>query len=92
MVNLKHDGFKCTEILVKAHGLGFRLKEIPVDYNHQTDSKAVPGGIKMIQVTAIAMLALFQLWVQSFREYKDGILQLCPIRGKQFIDCIIRKV
>ena len=60
MLCLKHDGFKSSEIAVKAYSLGFQLKEIPVDYTHDEDSKAVPGGIKTVKVTIFAVLALLQ--------------------------------
>ena len=79
MLSLKHDGFKSSEILVKAHGLGFQLKEIPIDYEHNRDSKAVPGGIKTIKVTVLATLALFQLWFQSIKEYREGVILFCPV-------------
>ena len=79
MLSLKHDGFKSSEILVKAHGLGFQLKEIPIDYEHNRDSKAVPSGIKTIKVTVLATLALFQLWFQSIKEYREGVILFCPV-------------
>ena len=70
MLSLKHDGFKSSEIVVKAHSLGFQLEEVPVDYTHDEDSKAVPGGIKTIKVTIFAVLALLQLFAGND---KDGI-------------------
>ena len=89
MLSLKHDGFKSSEIAVKAHSLGFQLKEVPVDYTHDEDSKAVPGGIKTIKVTIFAILALLQLWFQSIREYRDGILPLNPVN--KFFYCLFNK-
>ena len=83
LLNLKHDGFKSSEIVVKAHSLGFNLKEVAVDYTHDEDSKAVPGGIKSIKVTFVAIIALLQLWFQSVREYRDGTLPSCPVNLKK---------
>ena len=91
ILSLKHDGLKSSEIAVKAHSLGFKLKEIPVDYTHNIDSKAVPGGIRAIKVTVLATLALFQLWFQSIKEYRDGVIPFCPVYSKIFIDYIIGK-
>ena len=85
ILKLKHDGFKSSEIIVKAHGLGFKLKEIPVEYTHKTDSKAVPGGIKAIEVIIGASLAFCNLWIISLKEFSDGILPICPIKGAQII-------
>jgi glycosyltransferase involved in cell wall biosynthesis len=80
MLSLKHDGFKSSEIVVKAHSLGFKLKEVPVIYNHDIDSRAVPGGVKAIKITMLAMFALFQLWLQSIGEYKKGVLTFLPVK------------
>ena len=88
---LKHDGFKSSEIVVKAHGLGFRMKEMPVEYNHDDDSKAVPHGIKSISVIFFATIAIFQLWFLSIREYQLGILPYCPVSGKKYLDILFHK-
>jgi len=86
ILNLSHDGFKSTEIIVKAYGLGYKMKELPVDYAHREDSKAVPGGFQAIEVTLRATLAMFQLWRQSIKDYKKGTLDYCPVRGKIIIN------
>ena len=91
ILSLKHDGLKSSEIAVKAHSLGFKLMEIPVDYTHNIDSKAVPGGIRAIKVTALATLALFQLWFQSIKDYRDGVIPFCPVYNKNIIDYLIGK-
>jgi len=86
LLKLNHDGFKSSEIVVKAHSLGFKLKEIAVEYTHKIDSKAVPGGLKAIVITFNATLALCKLWFISFRGFREGILPICPIKGTPVIN------
>ena len=83
---LKHDGFKSSEIAVKLHGLGLRVKEMPVKYFHDEDSKAVPRGFASIKVTIVALFALLQLWLLTLKEYRRGLYSVCPLRGKKVID------
>ena len=90
MLNLDHDGFKSSEIIVKAYGLDYKMKEIAVEYFHDEDSKAVPGGLKTIKVTFFALLAIFQLYFQSIREYRSGIFINCPVNMKKLIDFIFK--
>ena len=83
---LKHDGFKSSEIAVKLYGLGLNIKEMSVEYFHDEDSRAVPGGLASIKVTLVALLALIELWLLTLREYKRGMYIRCPLNGKSIID------
>ena len=89
LLALKHDGFKSSEIAVKLYGLGLKIKEMPVEYFHDEDSKAVPGGLAAINVTLVALLALFQLWVLTIKEYNQGVYSVCPLRGAKIIDIFL---
>jgi dolichyl-phosphate beta-glucosyltransferase len=75
---LKHDGLKSSEMIVKALAFGFRVKEIPVPYRHDPDSKAVPKG--NYRVIFDAAFAVFHLWAKSYVEYRRGDLPRCPVR------------
>jgi glycosyltransferase involved in cell wall biosynthesis len=75
---LRHDGLKSAEILVKAQAFGYRVKEVPVQYKHDEDSKCVPKGNYRVVVQAAT--ALFELWAKSYVEYKSGQLPVCPVR------------
>ncbi|MBF0289205.1 MAG: glycosyltransferase [SAR324 cluster bacterium] len=79
-----HDGIKSAEILVKAYSSNYSIKEIPVEYKHHPDSRCVPKGAFLVIFRAI--LATFQLWEQSYREYQDGLIERLPIRGNLLLD------
>ena len=77
-LTLRHDGLKSAEIIVKAISLGYRVKEVPVEYKHDEDSRCVPKG--NYGVILRAAWALVELWAKSYVEYKRGDLPTCPIR------------
>lgn len=78
LLTLRHDGLKSTEIIVKALALSRRVKEVPVSYQHDEDSRCVPkGNYGIIFDTA---WALVELWAKSYVEYKRGDLPVCPVR------------
>ena len=78
LLTLRHDGLKSAEIIVKAIAFGYRVKEVPVRYKHDEDSRSVPKG--NYRVVVVAAWALFQLWAKSYVEYKRGDLPHCPVR------------
>ena len=78
LLTLRHDGLKSAEIIVKALAFGYRVKEVPVVYKHDEDSRCVPRG--NFSVVIKAALALLELWAKSYVEFKRGDLPLCPVR------------
>jgi dolichyl-phosphate beta-glucosyltransferase len=78
LLSLRHDGLKTSEIVVKALALGFRIKELPVHYRHDEDSRCVPKGNYGIALAA--GWALLELWAKSYVEYRRGELPTCPVR------------
>ena len=78
LLALNHDGLKSSELVVKALAFGYRIKEVPVHYRHDDDSRCVPKGNYMVVLKAAR--ALFELWAQSYVEYKRGYLPTCPVR------------
>jgi glycosyltransferase involved in cell wall biosynthesis len=79
MLALPHDGLKSAEIIVKAMALGYRVKEVPVTYKHDPDSRCVPVRGRS-RVIVNAALALLELWAQSYVEFRRGRLPVCPVR------------
>ena len=77
-LNLRHDGLKSAEIIVKALSYGFRVKEVPVRYRHDEDSRCVPK--RNYSVVFHAAWALMELWAKSYVEHRRGDLPACPIR------------
>jgi glycosyltransferase involved in cell wall biosynthesis len=77
-LTLRHDGLKSAEIVVKALAFGYRIKEVPVHYKHDEDSRCVPKGNHRVVVKAA--WALLELWAKSYVEYKRGDLPACPVR------------
>jgi dolichyl-phosphate beta-glucosyltransferase len=78
LLTLRHDGLKSAEIVVKAIAFGYRVKEVPVQYKHDEDSRCVPKG--NYRVVWMAAWALLELWAKSYVEYKRGDLPRCPVR------------
>jgi glycosyltransferase involved in cell wall biosynthesis len=78
LLTLRHDGLKSAEIVVKAVAFGYQLKEVPVRYKHDEDSRCVPKGNHRVVFQAAS--ALFELWAKSYVEYKRGDLPTCPVR------------
>ncbi len=78
LLTLRHDGLKSAEIIVKAQAFGYRIKEVPVQYKHDEDSRCVPKGNYGLVVKA--GLALLELWAKSYVEFKRGDLPACPVR------------
>lgn len=78
LLTLKHDGLKSSEIIVKSLALGYRIKEVPVQYKHDNDSKCVPQGSYLI--VARAAWALVELWAKTYVEYRRGEWPVCPVR------------
>ena len=78
LLSLRHDGLKSSEIIVKALAFGYRVKEVPVPYKHDEDSRCVPKG--NYRVVWAAAWALLELWAKSYVEYKRGDLPVCPVR------------
>jgi dolichyl-phosphate beta-glucosyltransferase len=79
LLRLRFDGLRNAEVIVKAYGLGFQIKEVPVPYVHDPASRCVPP--RPYKVVLSATLSLFALWAQSFYEYRDGILTRPAIRA-----------
>jgi glycosyltransferase involved in cell wall biosynthesis len=78
LLNLQHDGLKSAELLVKALAFGYLIKEVPIQYKHDEDSRCVPKGNYGVIIKAAA--ALLILWAKSYVEYKRGDLPVCPVR------------
>ena len=74
-----HDGMKTAELVVKAHALGYRVKEVPVSYVHDERSRLVPKWPH--RIVWAALLALLRLWVDSYVQYRREGLARCPVRG-----------
>jgi dolichyl-phosphate beta-glucosyltransferase len=84
-LRLKHDGMKDTEIIVRAYGLGIAIKEIPVSYTHDNDSRCVPNlPAQTILVAIFAAIALLQIWFWCGIDYHQGKFKQLPIRGALF--------
>jgi len=82
MLCLGHDGMKSAEILVKAYGLGFSIKEVPVHYCHNQNSRCVPKAkAEAVMIALAALRALMCLWIQSYGDYRRGTLSRLPVRG-----------
>jgi len=83
-LTMKHDGMKMTEILVRAYCLGFKIKEMPIKYKENNDSKQVPINIfkitKLIKVVLLAFLALIKLYYVLKKEEKRGLLKHSPFK------------
>jgi dolichyl-phosphate beta-glucosyltransferase len=84
MLSLEHDGLKGAEILVKAYGLGVSIKEIPVEYHHDENSRCLPKGKGFI-VAIGALNGLWCLWFQSCREFQKGTFIRSPVRGERLL-------
>ena len=84
---LNEDGLRNSEIVVKAYGLGFKIKEIPVDYKHEEASRCVPK--KPVKFLIRTVLALFTLWTQSYMEFKNGLYRRNPVRFSWIAGVII---
>jgi hypothetical protein len=54
------------------------VKEVPVRYKHDEDSRCVPKG--NYRVVRQAAWALLELWAKSYVEFKRGDLPACPVR------------
>ncbi|MCI0532083.1 MAG: hypothetical protein L0Y74_09075 [candidate division Zixibacteria bacterium] len=70
---------KIAELAVKTRALGFDIKEIPVAYRHDEDSRLVPKRPFGVVVGAFA--ALLPLWIDSATQFRSGILKRQPVRG-----------
>lgn len=77
-LTLRHDGLKSAEIIVKSLAFGYRVKEMPVQYKHDEDSRCVPRGDYRVVIGAAS--ALLELWAKSYVEYRRGELPSCPVR------------
>ncbi len=78
LLTSKHDGIKSAEILVKAAGLGYKIKEVPVVYLHDENSRLVPNF--PVVVVAGVFIALIKLWFDCRRQYKKGVFKTPPHR------------
>lgn len=79
IVTSQHDGIKCAELVVKAHGLGYKVSEVPVLHHHDSDSRLVPKNPLGVALNAFA--ALFKLWADTGAQYRMGIFKICPVRA-----------
>lgn len=80
MLASKHDGIKSAEILVKAHGLGYRIVEIPVLYQHDDASRLVPKHPYLVVAKVFA--ALMAMWLEAAAAFDAGRLKTAPVRGQ----------
>ncbi|MBI4424808.1 MAG: glycosyltransferase [Elusimicrobia bacterium] len=84
-----HDGIKCAEMLVKAQGLGYRIREVAVIHTHDPDSRCVPKG-RAAGIAAAALKALIGVWVDAAAQFREGLLSqpvaraaaLAPLVGR----------
>ena len=77
-----HDGLKHAEIIVRGYGLGMVVREFPVRYVHDDDSRCVPKSpLKAAVVTFGALLAVFRLWLDCSVDFHNGILERKATRG-----------
>jgi glycosyltransferase involved in cell wall biosynthesis len=84
---LENDGLRNSEMVVKTYGLGFKIKEVPVDYVHEEASRCVPK--KPLRFLVTTVLSLFSLWVQSRIEFQKGLYRRNPVRFPWVADLII---
>ena len=76
----KHDGMKCAEIIVRSYADGYKIKELPVEYYHDNDSKCVPKG-KELNVAINALIGLLKLWGTICRESAKKSTRVPSVRG-----------
>ncbi len=92
-LNMKHDGMKMTEILVRSYTLGYKCKEIPIIYEENSYSKQVPTNFfkifKLIKVVFFAFLALIKMYLNFLDEDRKGLIKYDPFR-KNFLYKILR--
>tara|TARA_Y100000590_G_C14956017_1_gene726813 strand:- start:170 stop:523 length:354 start_codon:yes stop_codon:yes gene_type:complete len=83
-LTMKHDGMKMTEILIRAYCMGLKIKEMPIKYKENSDSKQVPINLfkifKLIKVVILAFLALLKLYYVLMNEEKKGLLKYSPLK------------
>jgi glycosyltransferase involved in cell wall biosynthesis len=58
--------FVTPETIIRAHDMGFRIKEVPIEYHARTTGVATSGTIKVI---ATSMRDMLRLWQQ--RRHRD---------------------
>jgi dolichyl-phosphate beta-glucosyltransferase len=81
-MRLWHDGIKHAEIVFRAYGLGMTVKEIPVLYIHDEQSRCVPKGVARVTFIALeATAALISLWFQCSMDSQAGKLKRPVTRG-----------
>jgi len=78
LLTSKHDGIKSAEILVKAAGLGSKIKEVPVLYHHDENSRLVPKFPLLVILGVLG--ALIRLWFDCRKQYKAGVFKYAPHR------------
>lgn len=85
-LKLDHDGMKMTEILIRAYGMGLKIKEIPVDYNENLESIQYPSNqifsFKVMKTIFLALIAYFKLFFLLRKEYKNNKFIKNPFRIK----------
>ena len=72
-IKLKHDGLKVSELICRIYGNGGIIKEIPVDYFHDDDSRLVPkfsviNPLPIITTILGCYLAVIQLFLIMRKE------------------------
>jgi dolichyl-phosphate beta-glucosyltransferase len=81
-MRLWHDGLKHAEIAIRAFGMGMKVKEIPVRYIHNEDSRCLPKGLIRPSIIILeAFIALISMWIQCSVDYQKGLLKFQVTRG-----------
>jgi dolichol-phosphate mannosyltransferase len=67
-VNARSTAFLTPETLIRAHDMGFRIKEIPIDYHPRMAGVATSGSVRVI---LSSMRDMFQFWLKRRSEQKQ---------------------
>ena len=73
-IRLPHDGLKSSEIVLRFFGGGYRIKECPINYAHDEDSRCVPKKFP-IKIIYIIFINLFCMYSILKKDYKSGIVK-----------------
>lgn len=85
-LSAKHDGIKSAELLVKAYSLSYKVRELPIPYVHDDDSRCVPKHAYLTILKAI--WALVSLWYSCGLDYKRGVGDISPVRASWFFSLV----
>lgn len=74
-LKLPHDGLKSSEIVLRVYGGGYQIKEIPITYIHDEDSRCVPNKFP-IKIISSIIFHLFLMRSILSKDFKNGVLKV----------------